>query len=180
MYPIKLAKKAVKNYIQDKQIVDLSEEEVPDNFLNEKAGVFVTLKRNGELRGCVGTPKPSQNNIAEEIISSAVSACKDPRLPAINKEEIQDLQFEVYILEEPEHFCDIEPQEEPEEKIKELNPKKEGILVKTDTKSALLLPDLEGLTTPMEQLNAALKKAGINSQEKYKILKFEAQKYVDE
>ena len=62
-----LAKQAVENHVKEKKIIPLSEN-LPEEFLNQKAGTFVTIEKNGNLRGCIGTYLPTKGNIAEEII----------------------------------------------------------------------------------------------------------------
>ena len=67
-YITNLARKAVEEYIVSGNEPEVKEEELPD-ILKKKAGAFVTLKKNGNLRGCMGTFRPVQKNAAYEIIS---------------------------------------------------------------------------------------------------------------
>ena len=93
-----LARQSIEHYVKTGQILDC-----PDNlpqYLSKKAGVFVSIhKKNGELRGCIGTFLPVQKNLALEIIENAISACaNDPRFPPIQKSELKDLEISVDIL----------------------------------------------------------------------------------
>lgn len=180
-----LAKLTVENYVKSRKIT-YPPEDFPSKFLKNKAGTFVTIMENGELRGCIGTYLPTKKNIALEVIDNAIlAATEDYRFKPIKKEKLPNLSYEVYILSDPKQI----------KNIKELNPKKFGIIVKScgfipgsDTifsaspkaygKSGLLLPDLEGIDTVEEQISIACQKAGINpAKEEITIYKFTADKY---
>jgi len=167
---VNLAKNAVETYIEKGEIIS-PPEDLPDKFKNKKAGTFVTLKKEDKLRACIGTSRPTRENIAKEIISNAISAStKDTRFGAIKEEELPKLSYEVYVLEEPVRVKDIE----------ELDPEKFGIVVKSveSSKSALLLPGLEGIDSPQKQVLVACRKAGINPKKGEVVLfKFRAQKF---
>lgn len=180
-----LAKSSVENYIREKKIIDLPEN-FPEDFLNKKSGTFVTIKKDGNLRGCIGTYLPTKENIAREVIFNAIlAATEDYRFSPIQKTELPYLTYTVYILSEPELVRDIS----------KLDPKKYGIIVKTtpltspnDTdvvfnghlpyKSGLLLPDLEWVDTVEKQISLACQKGGIDpKKEKIMIYKFAVEKY---
>ena len=164
-----LAKLVVETYIKDNKIID-PPKDLPQEFLLKRAGAFVTILENGNLKGCIGTYLPTRENIAQEIIHNAIAAAtEDYRFNSVTKDDLDNLSYEVYILEEPQKI----------KNISELDPIKYGVLVKSNTgKSGLLLPDLEGLDTTEKQLEAVFVKAGINTElEKVEIYKFEAKKY---
>ena len=118
----------------------------------QQAGVFVSLHEHGELRGCIGTTGPVTENIAQEIIRNAIEAAGyDPRFLPVEESELKDLEISVDVLGEPE----------PVDSIEELDAKKYGVIVEKDLHRGLLLPDLEGVDTPQEQIAIAKKKAGI-------------------
>lgn len=184
---INLAKTTVENYIEKKEII-LTPNDFPREFLEERAGTFITIKKGWKLRACVGTYLPTKENIAEEVISNAITAAtKDYRFGPIEKEELDYLSYTVYILGELEII----------EKLENLNPRIYGILVRTDLispeeknvlfngqapfKSGLLLPDLKNINTPEEQFYAACQKAGINPEkEKVILYRFPVKKYEQE
>ena len=164
-----LAKLAVETYIKDNKIID-PPKNLPQEFLLKKAGAFVTILENGNLKGCIGTYLPTRENIAQEIIHNAITAAtEDYRFNSVTENDLDNLSYEVYILEKPEKI----------KNISQLDPLKYGVLVKSNTgKSGLLLPDLEGLNTTEKQLEAVCVKAGINPElENIEIYKFEAKKY---
>ncbi len=168
-YYTKLAKKTIENYVNNKEIIDVPKD-VPREMIENKAGVFVTIKRNGDLRSCIGTYAPTKENIALEIIDNAFSAAtKDYRFEPIKKEELPFLSYSVSVLGELKKT----------ESIKELNPEKLGIFVKSNSfKSGLLLPGLKGIDTPEKQILVACEKAGINYQnEKISIYCFSVKNY---
>ena len=159
---IMLARNTINAYIKHGIKID-----VPDNLSEDlyknRNGVFVSIKKEGRLRGCIGTISPTKKNIAQEIIENAISAStKDPRFNAIQESELNDLQISVDILFESENI----------ESIDQLDVIKYGVIVSSGFKRGLLLPNLEGVNTAQEQVSIALNKAGINKSEKYNLQRF--------
>ncbi len=165
-YITNLARNAVQEYVINGKKCDIPAE-LPKKMY-ERAGVFVTLKKEGNLRGCIGTFRPVQKNLAEEIVSNAISAAdSDPRFPGVDVSELDEIEISVDVLSEPE-------------KIKsrnELDPKKYGILVKGGHQTGLLLPDLEGVDTVAKQIEIARRKAGIQGDKSLEIFKFVVERY---
>lgn len=160
---IKLAKDTIETYLNSGKILSVPAE-LPKEMLINKAGVFVSLHRAGQLRGCIGTLEATTDNIASEIIQNALSAAlEDPRFDLLVKSEIEGLEISVDILN-------------PAEKIKdrsELDIKRYGIICQAGYKKGLLLPDIEGISSIEEQIDIACQKAGIDtSKEKFDIYKF--------
>lgn len=162
----RLARESLNYYFtHGKKMDDISN--LPSELLNKKHGVFVSLKKFGALRGCIGTIAPTTNSVGEEIIRNAIEAAfKDPRFPAVNEVELDDIDISVDVL------MDSVPATK-----EELNPKKYGVIVSKGYKRGLLLPELEGVDTIEDQLSIACDKAGIDSEEDYKIEKFEVIRY---
>ena len=80
-------------------------EGLPEEMYTEQAGVFVSLKKEGRLRGCIGTISPATGSIAEEIIENAVSAStRDPRFPAVSPQELDHLVYSVDVLGSQRRF----------------------------------------------------------------------------
>jgi AmmeMemoRadiSam system protein A len=169
---VELARKSVESYINEGKIIS-SPVDSPKEFSERKAGAFVTIEKEGQLRGCIGTYLPTRKNIIEEVINNAVAAAtEDYRFDPVEKGELPYLSYVVYILNEPELT----------KNTKGLNPKKYGIIIKTagcfPPKSALLLPDLDDVDTIDEQISIACKKGGINPEkEKITIYRFTVEKY---
>ena len=133
-------------------------------LLETKAGVFVSIKKLGELRGCIGTIAPVTNNIAEEILSNAISACsRDPRFDPVEPEELCDLSVSVDVLSEAE----------PIASKADLDIVRYGVIVSRGYRRGLLLPNLEGVDSVDYQLRIALSKAGISPSEPFDMERFE-------
>lgn len=153
---VKLAKDTVELYVKERKILEPNLDEYKE-YLNVRKGVFVTLHKNKDLRGCIGTYLPVRKNIIEEIIMNAISSStEDPRFPPVSVKELPYIEYSVDILEEPEKV----------RSINELDPKEYGVIVIKGFRRGLLLPDIEGVDTVDEQLRIAKLKAGINPLDK--------------
>ena len=138
------------------------------DYRGKRAGVFVSIKKHGQLRGCIGTTEPTQPDILQEIKQNAISAAtRDPRFEPITVDELDDLVYSVDLLKPAEPISGIE----------ELDPKRYGVIVKSGYRSGLLLPNLEGIETAAEQVAIARKKAGIGPNEPVKLERFEVVRY---
>ena len=160
---VRLAREAVEAYVLRREVLDVPAG-LPDEMLTAQAGAFVSIHEHGELRGCIGTIGPTRSSIAEEIIGNAISAStRDPRFPAIKPDELPWLEINVDVLGEAE---DIDSEDE-------LDVKRYGVIVSCGRRRGLLLPDLDGIDTPRQQVEIAMKKGGIHKFEKYKLQRFE-------
>lgn len=159
---VNLAKQAVESYVKEGKVI------CPSKNLNRRAGVFITIENQKRLRGCLGTYLPTRKNIAEEIIHNAIAAAtEDYRFSPIQKDELPELSYAVYILSEPELVGDI----------KSLDPQKYGIIVRASGKTGLLLPNLESVDTTEKQIAIACQKGGIDiGRENIIIYRFAAEK----
>ena len=160
---VSLARNTIESYIRTETLPGFNEK-LPPELLQNKAGVFVSLKKHGELRGCIGTIAPTTDNIAQEIIQNAVSAStKDPRFYPVEVDELDELEYSVDVLGKPEAIGSAS----------ELDVYRYGVIVRNGSKSGLLLPNLEGVDTIEQQLDIVLQKAGIAKGENYKMERFE-------
>ncbi|MGI6768694.1 MAG: AmmeMemoRadiSam system protein A [Bacilli bacterium] len=165
---VKLARKSIGEFLKTGKIMPVPDD-LPKEILSRKGGVFVTLKKHGYLRGCIGTYLPTRDSLVEEIIHNAVSAAfQDPRFNPLHKSEFAELDISVDILSTP-----------VKAKKEELNPKIYGVIVSSGYKRGLLLPDLEGVNTASEQLRIACEKAGIPPNSNYEIYKFTVERHGD-
>ncbi|TWH47079.1 AmmeMemoRadiSam system protein A [Sporomusa sp. KB1] len=164
--PVKLARESLTYYLEHGRFMD-KPVELPEN-LQGRAGVFVSFKKEGQLRGCIGTFEPTQPSIAEEIIQNAVSAgTGDPRFSPIKLSELAELEISVDVLETPEQIDSID----------DLEPKTYGVIVRNGRRSGLLLPDLEGVDTVTEQVSIAMQKAGIQAGKEIDLYRFTVTRY---
>ncbi len=143
-------------------------EALPEEATKERAGAFVSVHKNGMLRGCIGTIGPVQDSIAEEIISNAISAVsRDPRFERVREDELELLEINVDILGKPENI------DGPDQ----LDVKRYGVIVSCGARKGLLLPDLEGVDTVEEQIDIARRKGGISPDDDYRLQRFEVVRY---
>ncbi len=164
---VALAKETVETYVRTGRRPSPPKELTTE--MKAKAGVFVSIhKKNGDLRGCIGTFEPQQKNVAGEIITNAVSAAtQDPRFDAIAPDELKDLEYSVDVLTTPE----------PIDNMSQLDPKKYGVIVSCGWRRGLLLPDLEGVDTAQYQIDICRQKGGISPEEPVKLYRFEVKRY---
>jgi MEMO1 family protein len=145
-----LGRRAIDTYLRTRRLIEPAQPIPLD--LQAPSAVFVTLHKDGELRGCVGSVHPTEATAAHELIRYAVaSAVRDPRFDPVRLDEVGALTIKVQLLD-PAEPTDISG----------LNPQTHGIIVRAGNRQALLLPGIEGIDTPEQQLRAACDKAGIN------------------
>lgn len=160
---VKLARMSLEYYIKTHKVLK-TPNDLDRKLLDNQAGIFVSLKKDGMLRGCIGTIVSTTDSIADEIINNAISAgTKDPRFEAITEDELPEIVYSVDVLGEAEAINSID----------ELDTKKYGVIVTKGNRRGLLLPNLEGVNTPKEQIEIALSKAGIKESENFSIQRFE-------
>jgi MEMO1 family protein len=163
---VRLARESLTHYLIEGNYMDVPSY-VTEEMLNTKRGVFVSLKKFGALRGCIGTILPVTESVAKEILQNAVSAGEgDPRFGNVSVEELEDIIFSVDVLTQPKVALK-----------EELNPKKFGVIVKSGVRSGVLLPDLEGVDTIEQQISIVLDKAGILPNEDYSIEMFQVNRH---
>ncbi|MCL2703289.1 MAG: AmmeMemoRadiSam system protein A [Defluviitaleaceae bacterium] len=164
----RLARNVVEAYVQTKRLPVKTA--LDQEYRQTRAGVFVTIKKHGTLRGCIGTLEPTTASIADEVRQNAVSACsRDFRFDPVEPGELPFLTYGVDVLSEPEPVDYTRLQEK-------LDPKTYGVIVTHGSKRGVLLPDLEGIDTVSQQLEIALKKAGISG-ELYNIERFKVTRH---
>lgn len=162
----KLARKNIENYFKTKKSLSMDEIE-SEELLNERKGVFVSLKIDGELRGCVGSIEDVSNSVGEEILRNSLSAAfKDSRFSPLREEELYISDISVDVIY-PAEKCEIS----------DLNPSKYGVIVTYGKKRGILLPNLDGVDTIEEQISIALQKAEIVESEPYVIERFKIERF---
>ena len=160
---VQLARKTVEEYVRTGKKIRIPEG-LSGEMLERRAGVFVSIKKEGRLRGCIGTIQAVYPSIAQEIIENGVSAAtRDPRFSPIEPEELNKLTITVDVL------GDTEKIDSPDK----LDVRRYGVVVTKGFKRGLLLPNLEGVDTVEEQIAIAKQKAGIGEQEQAELERFE-------
>lgn len=160
---VQLARKTIENYVRTGETIAVPDG-LPSEMYSQSAGVFVSVKENGSLRGCIGTIHAVRTCVAEEIIENAISAAsRDPRFLPIKQEELDELMISVDVL------GDTEAIDTPDQ----LDVKRYGVIVTNGYKRGLLLPNLDGVNTIEEQIAIAKHKAGIGEKEDITLERFE-------
>lgn len=160
---VALARESLEYFVTQRKVLPLRPT-MAKPLLDQRAGVFVSLKKEGELRGCIGTITPMKECLAEEIISNAIAAgSRDPRFMPVETHELSQLEYSVDVLAEPEMIQSLE----------ELDVERYGVIVSDGYRKGVLLPDLQGVDTPLQQVEIALHKAGMDPEEPFVLERFE-------
>jgi AmmeMemoRadiSam system protein A len=167
---VKLAWASLESYVRSRKKLKVRDipaelsENLPDEIFSKKAGAFVSIHKNGELRGCIGTIAPTTESIAQEIVNNAISAStRDPRFEPITEEELKWLEINVDVLGEPEDIDSMD----------QLDVKRYGVIVSCGTRRGLLLPDIDGIDDVETQVSIAMRKGDIKPTEDYTLQRFE-------
>ena len=166
---VRLARMSIEHFVRTHSFASLPSD-LPQELIEKRAGAFVSIKKYGKLRGCIGTFLPAQKTLAEEIFYNAVSAAAhDGRFEPIEEHELNRLVYSVDVLSMPE----------PIESAAQLNPKIYGVIVKslTDNRRGLLLPDLAGIDTAEDQIAIAREKARIQPKEPIALARFTVERH---
>lgn len=164
---VRCARESLENHVLGQPPPVYNRNEIPAEF-NRPGASFVTIKKHGRLRGCIGSVLPQRATVVEEVMQNAISAgMRDPRFDPVEAEELPELTYSVDILTPPQ----------PVDNLAELDPKVYGVIVRSGHRSGLLLPDLAGVETVQQQLDIARQKAGIGPTEKITVEKFEVIRY---
>jgi hypothetical protein len=162
---VELAKQAIREYLGTGTVIPAAA--ALRAVFPQPSGVFICLKINGQLRGCVGTYQPTQPTVADEVITNAIaSATRDPRFRSLRLMELDRIECSVDVLTRPVPAVHGD-----------LDPQRFGVLVVQGSKRGLLLPALEGIHTADQQIRTAKEKAGITTDSEYSLYRFDVQRY---
>lgn len=165
-----LARYSLEHYVRTGRRAVLPDN-LPPELTGQKAGAFVSIKKDGQLRGCIGTILPVRGSLAEEILYNAVSAgTGDPRFSPVTEAELAELVYDVDVLSVPEPIAGTE----------QLDVKRYGVIVESadGNRRGLLLPDLAGVDTVAKQVDIARKKGNIAPGEQVKLYRFTVTRHV--
>ena len=170
---VKTARLVVMEYLKKGNKIELSKD-VKSRF-SYKSGVFVTLNKKEDLRGCIGFPTPDRI-LHQSLLDAAIaSSTEDPRFPPVRFEELGEITFEVTVLTPPVEI----KVKDPSEYLKMIKIGRDGLIVKWELGTGLLLPQVpvEYGWDEEEFLGHTCEKAGAPfdywKQKNTKILKFE-------
>jgi AMMECR1 domain-containing protein len=140
----------------------------PLNFPDEACGCFVCLKREGQLRMCVGEVEPSEKRLSAEIARQTLAALREyaSRHP-LNIDDLNHLRFCV----------DLVSNLEPLPSLDGHDPQRYGLLITANGRRSAVLAGLDGVDTPQQQLAIALRRLGLKPEDRYQIQRFQSRQY---
>ena len=174
-YLVRLAKDTIKYQLENEKTM-LKPTDYPTE-LDDELGVFVTLNKNHNLRGCIGYPEPVKPVIDATMDVALSAAFNDPRFPELSADEFDELEFEVTVLTKPE----IIEVAHHTQYLDEIEIGRDGLIIQKGFVKGLLLPQVavENSFTKEEFLEHTCMKAGISADswmdESCDVLKFQGQ-----
>lgn len=167
-----LVKQTIEDYLLREILPEIKY--LPTSLTTKSSGCFVSIhtKDKNLLRGCIGTIMPTHKSLGGEIIANAIEAAfRDPRFQPVEIAELENLKYSIDILKNIEAI----------KTIKELDPKKYGVIVRSLDliRSGLLLPNLEGIHDTQTQVQIAKEKAGIAPDEEVLLYRFTSERHED-
>jgi len=130
---IKLARESISSYFLKNEPDTIAVKQFSD-----KQGVFVTLTKNNELRGCIGFPEPVFPLFEAIIKAARLAAFEDTRFLPLQKEELKNIKIEISVLTVPM----LIKVEKPGDYIKKIRIGKDGLIIRSSFGSGLLLPQV--------------------------------------
>jgi MEMO1 family protein len=126
-----LAGKTINEYVRNGKAPEM---QVDNQKYKSDGAVFVTIKKNGSLRGCIGHVQAIMP-LYQSVIKNAIAACSgDPRFPPMTEEELKDINLEISILSPLS----------PVKDVKDIQIGKHGLVIRQGAHSGLLLPQVAG------------------------------------
>jgi hypothetical protein len=155
-YLLDLARKTLISVVADGSLPEVNAQDVPPDLL-EKKGCFVTLTKNGELRGCIGNILPQEPLYQAVMENARNAALRDFRFQPVTPTEVAKIHIEISVLTEPQTL----PFNSPEDLLGKLQPHKDGVVLKIGPHGATFLPQVwEQIPDKVEFLNHLSQKAG--------------------
>ena len=150
---LQIAKETVESFVATGKIPEFN---ITDERLNKKQGAFVTLNKNGQLRGCIGQIVPADKPLWQVVRDMAVAACsEDNRFNPVSKDELKKIEYEVSVLSTPEPIDDW----------RQIELGRHGVIIKQGGSSGVFLPQVATDTGwSLEEFLSQLcwQKAGLN------------------
>ncbi|HLG69605.1 MAG TPA: AmmeMemoRadiSam system protein A [Chloroflexota bacterium] len=142
---------------------------LPPGF-RRRQSCFVTLRQNGQLRGCVGTIEPTRPHLADEIVDNAIGAgTRDYRFYTVEAAELGSLAYSVDVLSPLE----------PVAGISQMEPAEYGMVVRQGNRVGVLLPGIPEITTAQQQFDVCCQKAGIDEPANVQLFRFTVTRYAE-
>ena len=155
---LQIARNAITKKLQEEDILPLILKEYPPK-LQEKGACFITIKKKGTLRGCVGSIEAVQPLIQDVHDRAIAAAFQDYRFPPLTLAELEEIRIEISRLTSPS----IVKYQTPEDLIGTLRPEIDGVILRYQTRRATFLPQVwEQLPTAELFLNRLCIKLGLD------------------
>ena len=153
---LKLARSVMASRLTNAEI---QKPENPSGLLLEERGCFVTIHKNGQLRGCIGTIEPVQS-LLEGVESNAYNAAfRDPRFPPLSAKELDDIEVEVSVLTVPQEITFTDGND----LLSKLKPGVHGVILSRGGRRSTFLPQVwDQLSNPQNFLIQLCKKGGMS------------------
>ncbi|MFH0955958.1 MAG: AmmeMemoRadiSam system protein B [Candidatus Falkowbacteria bacterium] len=127
---LEIAKKTVESFVATGKVPEFN---ITDERLQQKQGAFVTLNKDGQLRGCIGQMVSSDQPLWQVVRDMAVAACsEDGRFNPVSKNELNQIEYEVSVLSTPEPIDDW----------RKIELGKHGVIIKQGGRSGVFLPQV--------------------------------------
>jgi len=153
---LELARQTVREAVTTGRLPSVNTGQFPAR-LCEPRGSFVTLTKQGALRGCIGNLQAQSPLYASVMDNARSAATRDHRFPQVQEDELDDLEFEVSVLTEPKPLSFTSP----EDLLARLQPHRDGVVLQIGAASATYLPQVwEQLPDKTRFLSSLAQKAG--------------------
>lgn len=135
-YLLELARRSIKHFIEKGEVLDVKPSEIPTERLLEERACFVSLHKDKELRGCIGSLEAQRPLVMDVVYNAVACAFQDPRFLPLTKEELGEVRISISVLTKPECL----PVKDSDDLLKKLEPGKHGLILQKGTARATFLP----------------------------------------
>lgn len=161
-YLLDLSRRTLEKYLKEKSILAIEEDNLALPILQEKRGVFITIFKNGQLRGCIGNLRGDKPVFLSVIENTLAAALFDPRFPPLEEKELKDIKIEISLISQ---LKPLTLTKDINQLIKYLKKKKPGLVIKKNLNEATFLPQVwKELKEPEEFLSHLCLKAGLGAE----------------
>ena len=153
---LELARKSLRNAAADASLPEVAAKSVAPK-LAEKKACFVTLTKEGALRGCIGHLTAMEALYQAVIENARNAAVRDPLFPPVRPDEVDQIKIEISVLTEPQPLAFSSP----EDLLKKLHLNEDGVLLHIGPRTATFLPQVWAqIPDKVDFLNHLAQKAG--------------------
>lgn len=178
-YLLKVAREALIFGVQGKRLPEIDSESIPRK-INLPGASFVTLTKNKELRGCIGSLEATRPLVEDVRLHTIAAAMEDFRFPPVREDEIQHITIEVSRLTIPTQI----EFDNPEKLLSKIRPGVDGVVIKKGLQRATFLPQVWEKVPDVEIfLTMLCRKMGAGSdcwrREKIEVFTYQVEKFCE-